>query len=553
MADTNLDQLIQSFTPFEVFLQKQGQIETPDKTMVRKVGPTINASGVPGKPGSGNIFAINGAKKITLNGSLLGGTNVDSLFYRHHNVYYRIESGKWFGPITKAGSAPVIADPTLGPDTDFETLVSALEPFGIDVEAKTEAVAGAETADRTMVTSSGPTINASPTPGTAGSGNVLGISKAGTITLNGKELGGNGVKRLYYRDHKASQCNASGDWYGPITAAGTGASIADPTGATPPVVKPPAAGTVNYLMGIIGDGNGVSEAMAVAAGQPGGVWPISIAYNSWPGTDWGAWTWLGVGGSGLWHVQISPYPMGLPFDAAALGSGAYQAYFDNMAKSVASFGKRIVSASLGWEWNNGGAMEANGANWDRTQDRVNYIRYFRCISRSFQKYCPDVVIVWAMNHAYNRNGVPEDYYPGDKYCGGVGMECYQQWLRGNNSIDTDKANDWGWLDAMSKATFLGPAHPGTVDGEAVTFGGPKYIVVAEWANYNDPSYVQKALAWAADPSRVNRILCMLYWNTASVDVGGNYIMGMGNDAGKNFVAGMKDKVYSNRQPAFPPL
>ena len=80
------------------------------------------------------------------------------------------------------------------------------------------------------MTTVGPTINASPTPGVAGSGNVLAITSGAQISLNGSVLGGANVIELYYNNnHTAFQKNASLAWYGPITSTSTGGAVSDPT------------------------------------------------------------------------------------------------------------------------------------------------------------------------------------------------------------------------------------------------------------------------------------------------------------------------------------
>ena len=80
-------------------------------------------------------------------------------------------------------------------------------------------------------------INASPTPGSAGSGNILSVV-GGVIYLNGSSLGGANVTELYYTgaapgangatSHTAYQMNNAGNWYGPITASSTGTQVSTP-------------------------------------------------------------------------------------------------------------------------------------------------------------------------------------------------------------------------------------------------------------------------------------------------------------------------------------
>lgn len=88
---------------------------------------------------------------------------------------------------------------------------------------------GIESANATSITSVGPTINASPTPGAAGSGNFIGFSSGGNILVNGVNIGGSGVAGLYYINHAAYQRNAANQWFGPITAVSTGSAVINPT------------------------------------------------------------------------------------------------------------------------------------------------------------------------------------------------------------------------------------------------------------------------------------------------------------------------------------
>lgn len=95
---------------------------------------------------------------------------------------------------------------------------------------------GTESPSGTAVTTVGPTINASPTPGSAGSGNIFSISSGATILYDGVLLGGAAVTELYYintgavspaTNHTCYQLG-SGTWWGPVTATSLGSSVPDP-------------------------------------------------------------------------------------------------------------------------------------------------------------------------------------------------------------------------------------------------------------------------------------------------------------------------------------
>lgn len=82
-------------------------------------------------------------------------------------------------------------------------------------------------------------INASPTPGSAGSGNVITITGGAQVAVNGVIIGPTAnVTKLYYTGaapgangataHTAYQLNASGLWNGPIIAGNGGTPVSNP-------------------------------------------------------------------------------------------------------------------------------------------------------------------------------------------------------------------------------------------------------------------------------------------------------------------------------------
>lgn len=130
-----------------------------------------------------------------------------------------------------------VSDPALGGDpVNTPTAAAAIKADFAAIQALSESPAG------TTVTTVGPSINASPTPGSAGGGNVLTITAGAQIALNGTTLGGANVIKLYYTgastgangalSHSAYQENASLNWFGPITASSVGAQVSSPLSAT---------------------------------------------------------------------------------------------------------------------------------------------------------------------------------------------------------------------------------------------------------------------------------------------------------------------------------
>lgn len=86
-----------------------------------------------------------------------------------------------------------------------------------------------ESPNGTTVTTVGPSINASPTPGSAGSGNMVTITADAKVAVNGNAIAATaGVIELYYINHTAYQENASLNWFGPIIAGDGGSQVANP-------------------------------------------------------------------------------------------------------------------------------------------------------------------------------------------------------------------------------------------------------------------------------------------------------------------------------------
>lgn len=161
-------------------------------------------------------------------------------------VTYIVQQGpSATGPWTAVSGSPFSsANCTLSgetPNTSYYVQITAQDlVLGI---SSTPAVFGpyttlptsSESPAGTTVTTVGPSINASPTPGSAGSGNILTITAGQQIALNGTTLGGANVTQLYYTgastgangatSHTAYQENASGNWFGPVVASGTGAQL----------------------------------------------------------------------------------------------------------------------------------------------------------------------------------------------------------------------------------------------------------------------------------------------------------------------------------------
>lgn len=128
-----------------------------------------------------------------------------------------------------------------------------------------------ESASGTFVNSVGPTLNASPTPGTPGSGNLLGINSSGQVVTNGvAQTGTAGVFELYYVNHTAYQLAVDDSWYGPITATSTGAGVSAPvvtiTGISLSSTSFPvgASGTVIGAISVTASGGSFTGSLSVS-------------------------------------------------------------------------------------------------------------------------------------------------------------------------------------------------------------------------------------------------------------------------------------------------
>lgn len=176
--------------------------ESADRTDITSVGPIINASPTPGSVGSGNFIAITSGGQVSVNGVVIAATNgVTELYYANHRAY-QFNGSAWFAPIIAGDGG-----------------ASALNP-------KVESI------DGTDITTVGPTLNASPTPGSVGSGNLIAITSGGQVSVNGTVIvSTSGVNELYYTGHTAYQFNGTG-WFGPIISGNGGVGVSNPKSVT---------------------------------------------------------------------------------------------------------------------------------------------------------------------------------------------------------------------------------------------------------------------------------------------------------------------------------
>lgn len=667
--------------------------ESQAGTLVTTVGPTINASPTPGTPGFGNVMAITSGAQISINGAAGVGTAVDALYYIGNTVFQR-GSALWWGPVTTSstGIGPV-ADPR--PQVALSNaLVPAGSPGGTVVGAVSVAVGAgtyswtytlsgtnagsftvtggnlvtvgnlangsygpftisaanaaivgspftlsvtvvvsvAESQAGSSVTTVGPTLNASPTPGTAGTGNVIAINSSAQIVVNGGTPFGAAVDGLYYIGSTAFQ-HGSGDWYGPVTSTDGGVLVADPhptvnlsnLTVAPNVIAGSTVGTISVAVGagtyswtyslsganassfqlsgstlqtsaplaagayavtitatnaaIIGSPFSLSTSISVqvaaaggvafpavgvygqdrgmlaASNQPNGKWACKILYNQYQGPGWGNWSKLDGAEAGPYppymSLQISPGPRQTTFDANDWANNHIDA-FNALAQNIAALGDAVVSANLGYEWNQGGAFNMG---WDAAGNQALYITFMRNLCTAFQTYAPNVIRAWCMNHnTMASGGVPEDWYPGDDKIDAIGMEWY---LAFAGAPSGTPLNNFPWLAGMCGQTRLGPNHPAKATGSmningtptVIPVGKKKYIILAEGmaSTAIDSNGVTNVWNWITQQQ--GRVLVLVYWNEYLVGTDNNQdLMTPSSTSGQQWIAGCSGKAYPHPWP-----
>ena len=338
------------------------------------------------------------------------------------------------------------------------------------------------------------------------------------------------------------------------------------------------AGSQSFALGsgIISE---TSPSTASAANQSGNIWPWDIVYNQWNGSGtynnaggqtgaWGAWATFGsVPASPFILLQISPFPRGVNGDGKDINGNPFFNINDLLTnhaadykalalscQAIANQGKGVL-AVIGWEWNRGGA---NDFGWDASGNEAAYIAVWQQMATAFQVNAPGVLRGWAMNHAYNYSGsAPSDFYPGDAFVDALGVEAYQQYIIDpNGNIGTAIDNDFGWLDAMTKATFLGSNHPAAANGSftysgktyTVTKGAAKYGFFAEWQqdHFVNTTFITDVYAWMRNSVRNNRFLVALYWNSWDVDAPGQIFPPQGPNQISTSTGSSTGGIYGDR-------
>ena len=209
---------------------------------------------------------------------------------------------------------------------------------------------GTESPDQTSITTVGPTINASPTSGSPGFGNLLAITSGAQISLNGATLGGGGVVRLYYINHTAYQFNGT-SWYGPIVSSGTGALVGNPV---PTITGITLSGS--SFLGGSGTGTTVGTIGVTVINT---TWSGSLSLS---GSDAAKFQIVGTTLETLGTIAAGSYNINIVATQAGLDSSPFtqaEAITGTSAGGVTITGVNLGNAWFWGESNQGGA--ANGA------------------------------------------------------------------------------------------------------------------------------------------------------------------------------------------------
>jgi hypothetical protein len=242
--------------------------------------------------------------------------------------------------------------------------------------------------------------------------------------------------------------------------------------------------------------------------------------SSWSNLSHPAWfmqKWHGTTDTMIWGVPM------LPNSGASLATeatGAYNRYFERVAKAMVrnGFGASIIR--LGWEFN-------TGMPWYDCGDPSAFVGAFQQVVDAFRAVPgSNFTFEWNPDIGDAGCGNLADYYPGDSYVDFVGLDLYD----GGWSIYTGIASEFAkWESETYGLNWL------------VTFGAQhaKKVVLPEWGigwgtcsaggapaigsgnvcGGDDPAFIDDVIRWAEQ----NKVFELNYWDygTSTVDGGSN--------------------------------
>jgi hypothetical protein len=433
--------------------------ESADKTDITTVGPTINASPNPGTAGSGNIIAITSGGQVSVNGVVIAATSgVTELYYSSHTAY-QFNGTNWFGPITAGNGGTLQSTNPKSP----------------------------ESAQNTDITAAGPTINASPTPGTAGSGNIIAITAGGQVSVNGVVITAtNGVTELYYTNHTAYQFNGN-SWFGPVVA-GNGGTLQ----SSSPKVR-------NYLVGLR-DGNPVDTTTAGLLGYPweytinfsyedhlgGGSTITGLAVTDRPGTS------VIVA---VYHLDTGTAPY---MDAVVAANGGYNAFYTTTAQSLVQYANIIHAVRIDHEFNGTWEPWSPFGGTGQIIAAATWIAGWRNMATAIRTALPNAKIIWNPNIGQNN---PYPYYPGDDLVDLIGIDIYTQPAFSGTSTSAQVWQDY--LSGQNGSNLTAMAAFGVAHSKPLCF--------PEWGDgFGDGFFITQFGAWMDQ----NNVVAHSYWDSA---------------------------------------
>lgn len=226
--------------------------------------------------------------------------------------------------------------------------------------------------------------------------------------------------------------------------------------------------------------------------------------RSWGGISDDQWDidrWQGSGFRMTWAVPMLPATSGVTLAAGA--SGAYDRYFDALAKHLVAAGMGNSILRLGWEFN------APSHPWYAAGQAANFVAYWRQIVRTMRSV-PGQSFRFAWNPNRGDDGAGNaamgnlvSYYPGNAYVNLVGLDVYDvAWVKypGPAAEFQDmKTQKWGldWIASFSSAHDKAMYFPevGLGWGVSAPNSGP-VTGSGPLCGGDDPTFLTDMLEWA---------------------------------------------------------
>ena len=324
---------------------------------------------------------------------------------------------------------------------------------------------------------------------------------------------------------------ASGQWGG--GAAAVSGPLAPQTASrtmqsTTPVATAPLSSTSLHQGAYVGPANpaGIASFAGATGTKPTIASDYLPASSGWSGMDGanGSLSWLFAQG---WEGTGYTLSLGVPIiptnaantpvgSLAAGATGAYNAYFVTLARTLVAAGESNTDLRLGWEF------DGNWYAWDALTPAAesNYAKYFQQIVTAMRSVPGEAFkFVWNPDaSAFVGQSVVSNYsvdlaYPGSAYVDYVGLDVYDQsWV-----TPLTPANAWAntTLPALSAAKSFAAAQS-------------EPMAVSEWGVAirpdghglgDDPLYVNNLIAWMTNPT--NGVAYESYFNYNTLPSGGD--------------------------------